>query len=260
MNRLQKIRVKVRGQCVCVCVCVCACVCVCVCVRGGAQHTSSSTSNCTKIFCQTQKRCSFSANLRWGKRLIVRVWVGCVSSLISQPNFGSYSECLEFARASDVSVDASKKKKQSFCDFTSVAPVAPQLYDREALRFCPVPRVESWGPFLPGPRGAGLSSPGSRAPPAGSRGGLGPGCGAAPGRWAAAVGRAGGRRRDPNRPATAKKYRCDICGKAFSRSNTLVTHKVSFASILSALTKGTDCPKRKVSKDFFPLNLLSRIE
>ena len=28
------------------------------------------------------------------------------------------------------------------------------------------------------------------------------------------------------KPSAVKKYRCDVCGKAFSRSNTLVTHKV----------------------------------
>ena len=26
--------------------------------------------------------------------------------------------------------------------------------------------------------------------------------------------------------APVKKYKCDMCGKAFSRSNTLITHKV----------------------------------
>ena len=36
-----------------------------------------------------------------------------------------------------------------------------------------------------------------------------------------------GRHRDPTKPPALKKYKCDICGKAFSRSNTLVTHKVS---------------------------------
>ena len=34
------------------------------------------------------------------------------------------------------------------------------------------------------------------------------------------------RQRDPNKPPPVKKYKCDVCGKAFSRSNTLVTHKV----------------------------------
>lgn len=62
--------------------------------------------------------------------------------------------------------------------------------------------------------------------------------------------RAGERRRvaDPSHPVTAdaaggrraarvaagvpplKKYKCDVCGKAFSRSNTLITHKVSASS------------------------------
>ena len=36
----------------------------------------------------------------------------------------------------------------------------------------------------------------------------------------------GGRPRDPSKPPAFKKYKCDVCGKAFSRSNTLVTHKV----------------------------------
>lgn len=36
--------------------------------------------------------------------------------------------------------------------------------------------------------------------------------------------------RDPNKPPPAKKYKCDLCGKAFSRSNTLVTHRVSQSS------------------------------
>ena len=36
-----------------------------------------------------------------------------------------------------------------------------------------------------------------------------------------------GRTRDPSKPPPVKKYKCDVCGKAFSRSNTLVTHKVS---------------------------------
>jgi len=26
----------------------------------------------------------------------------------------------------------------------------------------------------------------------------------------------------------AKKYKCDLCGRGFSRSNTLITHRVSF--------------------------------
>lgn len=37
----------------------------------------------------------------------------------------------------------------------------------------------------------------------------------------------GRRSRDPNKPAAIKKYKCDVCGKSFSRSNTLVTHKVT---------------------------------
>ena len=42
----------------------------------------------------------------------------------------------------------------------------------------------------------------------------------------------GGRRpRDPNKPPALKKYKCDICCKAFSRSNTLVTHRVSYISL-----------------------------
>ena len=36
-----------------------------------------------------------------------------------------------------------------------------------------------------------------------------------------------GRQRDPSKPPPLKKYKCDVCAKAFSRSNTLVTHKVS---------------------------------
>ncbi|XP_069106620.1 uncharacterized protein [Argopecten irradians] len=35
----------------------------------------------------------------------------------------------------------------------------------------------------------------------------------------------GGKRGHPDKPAPVKKYKCDVCGKAFSRSNTLVTHK-----------------------------------
>lgn len=34
------------------------------------------------------------------------------------------------------------------------------------------------------------------------------------------------RRYNPEKPPPVKKYKCDVCGKAFSRSNTLVTHKV----------------------------------
>ena len=37
---------------------------------------------------------------------------------------------------------------------------------------------------------------------------------------------AGFRRFNPEKPPPVKKYKCDVCGKAFSRSNTLVTHKV----------------------------------
>ena len=37
----------------------------------------------------------------------------------------------------------------------------------------------------------------------------------------------GRRSRDPSKPASGKKYKCDLCGKSFSRSNTLVTHRVS---------------------------------
>ncbi|KAK2143883.1 hypothetical protein LSH36_804g00026 [Paralvinella palmiformis] len=33
------------------------------------------------------------------------------------------------------------------------------------------------------------------------------------------------RPRDPTKPPPTKKYKCDLCGKAFSRSNTLVTHR-----------------------------------
>lgn len=45
------------------------------------------------------------------------------------------------------------------------------------------------------------------------------------------------RPRDPNKPPPVKKYKCDICGKAFSRSNTLVTHRVrdSIFSIVKAV-------------------------
>ena len=35
------------------------------------------------------------------------------------------------------------------------------------------------------------------------------------------------RRINTEKPPPIKKYKCDVCGKAFSRSNTLVTHKVS---------------------------------
>ena len=37
------------------------------------------------------------------------------------------------------------------------------------------------------------------------------------------------RPRDPTKPAALKKYKCDICSKSFSRSNTLVTHRVCMA-------------------------------
>lgn len=40
------------------------------------------------------------------------------------------------------------------------------------------------------------------------------------------------RPRDPSKPPPAKKYKCDLCGKAFSRSNTLVTHRVSVPTYL----------------------------
>ena len=36
--------------------------------------------------------------------------------------------------------------------------------------------------------------------------------------------------RDHLKPPALKKYKCDVCGKAFSRSNTLVTHKVRINS------------------------------
>ena len=35
-----------------------------------------------------------------------------------------------------------------------------------------------------------------------------------------------GKRPLADKPTPIKKYKCDVCGKAFSRSNTLVTHKV----------------------------------
>lgn len=34
----------------------------------------------------------------------------------------------------------------------------------------------------------------------------------------------------PRRMSTSRKYECDACGKTFSRSNTLVTHKVHFSN------------------------------
>lgn len=36
----------------------------------------------------------------------------------------------------------------------------------------------------------------------------------------------GQKRLNQEKPPPVKKYKCDVCGKAFSRSNTLVTHKV----------------------------------
>ena len=45
--------------------------------------------------------------------------------------------------------------------------------------------------------------------------------------YPAYLGLPGRRPRDPSKAAPAKKYKCDLCGKAFSRSNTLVTHRVS---------------------------------
>lgn len=43
------------------------------------------------------------------------------------------------------------------------------------------------------------------------------------------------RRYNPEKPPPVKKYKCDVCGKSFSRSNTLVTHKV--IKIISAIDK-----------------------
>ena len=40
------------------------------------------------------------------------------------------------------------------------------------------------------------------------------------------------RRFNPDKPPPVKKYKCDVCGKAFSRSNTLVTHKVSLRFLM----------------------------
>ena len=45
-------------------------------------------------------------------------------------------------------------------------------------------------------------------------------------------GGAGYRRFNPEKPPPVKKYKCDVCGKAFSRSNTLVTHKVGICFTL----------------------------
>lgn len=42
----------------------------------------------------------------------------------------------------------------------------------------------------------------------------------------------GNKRGNLDKPAPVKKYKCDVCGKAFSRSNTLVTHKVSILIFL----------------------------
>ena len=42
----------------------------------------------------------------------------------------------------------------------------------------------------------------------------------------------GNKRLNPEKPPPVKKYKCDVCGKAFSRSNTLVTHKVRIHLII----------------------------
>lgn len=48
-----------------------------------------------------------------------------------------------------------------------------------------------------------------------------------------------GRRINSEKPPPVKKYKCDVCGKAFSRSNTLVTHKVSFSRNILVTIKVT---------------------
>ena len=45
------------------------------------------------------------------------------------------------------------------------------------------------------------------------------------------------RRYNPEKPPPVKKYKCDVCGKAFSRSNTLVTHKVGVMFHISMCIK-----------------------
>lgn len=37
----------------------------------------------------------------------------------------------------------------------------------------------------------------------------------------------------PGKAPPLKKYKCDMCGKAFSRSNTLITHKVKQLAFLA---------------------------
>ena len=44
------------------------------------------------------------------------------------------------------------------------------------------------------------------------------------------------RPRDPSKPPPEKKYKCEICGQRFSRSNTLVTHRVSVSNKFIQIT------------------------
>ena len=95
------------------------------------------------------------------------------------------------------------------------------------------PRVRLLGPAHPGQTGGAAA-------------------GMMPTAWLGGLaGLTAGRPRDPSKPPVAKKYKCDVCGKAFSRSNTLVTHKVSrcFQHVLFiiSLSVPTLCNILKVS-------------
>ena len=48
----------------------------------------------------------------------------------------------------------------------------------------------------------------------------------------------------------AKKYKCDLCGRGFSRSNTLITHRVSFYFFSMFIVASTKKKKKKSLVDF----------
>ena len=75
-------------------------------------------------------------------------------------------------------------------------------------------------------------------------------------------GTSGFRRYNPEKPPPVKKYKCDVCGKAFSRSNTLVTHKVNTNFIAKFLIYyySLDCswlvPVRKIGRQSVEIYLM----